>query len=201
MTEPNSDPMDDPKADPKVALRSGCMTVLAWAGLIAVIATTYYGADALAALLVGVRDSAEVVVFARPQGLGKELFYALVFAPALLLAAIAFAKRLMVALLLTAAVYGALAYWIWYASYTAITFHRDRLELHYLWPRPSEFIDPKAITSMNVVLSGQMRGEGGSDTLYALEIKTADASRESMAVGSQGSVFAVKERIMHMRTR
>ena len=91
-----------------------------------------------------------------------------------------------------------LAYWNWYAPYTAITFHRDRLELHYLWPRSSEFTLPKDIVSMNILLSGQVRGEGGSDTFYALEITTSGGRHESMAIGSQEPVLAVKERIMRM---
>lgn len=193
--------MTEPAGDPRLALHAAGTTVLAWAGLIAVIAMAYLGADGLAALLVGARDSAEMVVFARPRRLGKELFYALVFAPVLLLAAIAIARRLIVALLLTTAVYVALAYLNWYAPYTAITFHRDRIELHYLWPRQSAFVETQSIGSMDVVLSGEPRGEGGSDTLYALEITAPSGKFVSMASAGKGGIIATRERIAHMRRK
>ena len=174
------------------------MTILGWITLISLFLLIYFGVEWALVRLLAPAPGADVVVFAVAKSLGKEMVIGALFALMLLVAAIAWVKHLAAALLLAGGVCVGLAYWNWYAPYTAITFHRDRLELHYLWPRSSEFTLPKDIVSMNILLSGQVRGEGGSDTFYALEIKTSGGRHESMAIGSQEPVLAVKERIMRM---
>lgn len=199
MTEPAPSPLSP--SEQKAVVKSGCMTVVAWIVLIASFLIVFFSAEWVVAKVMAPPPGPNVMVFGCAACIGRQMVIGSLVAVMLLLAAIAMVKNLALATLLTGAIVAGIAYWNWFMPFTAITFHRERVELHFLWPRPSIVIKHGSIISTDVELSGQVRGEGGSDFRYALEIKTTAGSFVSMDVGLESLVLTAKKRIASDRKK
>jgi hypothetical protein len=199
MTEPDSNPPNPPDlTDPatqKALVKSGCMTVVGWIVLIAAYLAVFFTAERVVEKLMAPPPGADVIVFGCASCIGRQMVTGSLFAIMLLLAAVAIVKHVALALLLTGAIVAGVGYFNWYMPFTAITFHRERVELHYLWPRPSVSLDKGGIVQTDALVSTQIRGEGGSDFRYSLQIKTKSQKFESMDVGLQSPVSTAMDRI------
>jgi hypothetical protein len=193
MTEHASTPPTP--AEQKEIVKSGCMTVVAWIVMIASFGAVFFGAEWMMAKIMAPPPGPDVIDFGCAKCIAKQLTIGALFTFMLLLAAVAIVKHFGQALLVTAAIAGFFAYFNWYRPFQAIAFQRDRVELHYLWPRPSVVLNLSDIVSTERVVSTQVRGEGGSDFRYAVEIKTKTGSYISMDVGGESPVQAARDRI------
>jgi hypothetical protein len=192
MTEPV--PVPPTPAEQKEIVKSGCMTVVAWIVMIGAFAAVCFGAEWMMEKIMA-PPPGDVIDFGCSKCIAKQLIIGSLFTFMLLLAAVAIVKHFGLALLVTGAIAGFFAYYNWYMPFQAIVFQRERVELHYLWPRPSVVLDRNSIVSTERVVTTQVRGEGGSDFRYAVEIKTKTGSYISMDVGGESPVQAARQRI------
>jgi hypothetical protein len=193
MTEPV--PIPPTPAEQKEIVKSGCMTVVAWIAMLASFAAVFFGAEWMMAKIMAPPPGPDVIDFGCSKCIAKQLIIGSMFTFMLLLAAVAIVKHFGLALLVTGAIAGFFAYYNWYMPFQTIVFQRDRVVLHYLWPRPSVVLNMSDIVSTERVVTTQVRGEGGSDFRYAVEIKTKTDNYISMDIGGESPVQAARDRI------
>jgi hypothetical protein len=188
---------DDPLASQKRQISSGCQTVGGCLAVIVLFIVIAEGTPLLVRHLTAIPTAANVIVLARPRHIANQVIWTPIIFVAVLMTIVASVKtanRRFIAVALLLVAFGAIAYHLWYRTWTAIEVRDSQVRLHYLWPRPVITIDPRDILSIGEIRS-QEPSASGSDFLFRLAIETASGKYVSMANGAQSNITTAKARL------
>jgi hypothetical protein len=165
-------PLAERAAEQRKQVKSACQSCGCWIGIVAAVALCSTGI--LSMLRHSVSPAgANVVVFMPATLVRNAMIASAIFAPFLFLflaSAKTTARFIGGAVVLVGAIL-TLAYLGWYRPVAAMVFHADTIELQYVWPRPSERLDPKDIVSFDYA-RGSREAVGSNIETYTLELRT-----------------------------
>jgi hypothetical protein len=197
MPEPS---LEERQAQRRKDLRDGCQFVLGCGGIIAIVAIVYW--------VIGFLPKshpmrgADVVVFIDYKIVQNEIFWFGLFGSVMFFAALGTTKTTK-GLVVTCAIFSGIAllvFWSMYSPVTAITFGRESVELHYLWPRSSLRIDARDIVSVDYDEGTRLENDMGIAE-YTLQLRTRMTRYHSFGDTLLDDMLRTQQRIEKMQGR